>query len=447
MIKSYFEIDRHKTSIWREVLAGITTFLTMAYILFVNPAMVSTDFAGNSTGLSYDAALLATCVATAIATLIMGLYANYPIALAPGMGHNALFVVTVMSLTANGISDAWQTTLGIVFIAGTAFLVLSLLGVREAIIDMLSASLRSAIAVSIGLFIAFIGLRNGGIVIDDAATLTGLNTQGAFSADWAVFWVGFLVTAVLVARGTPGAILWGTACGVCVAWLGGKLTAPESLIGLPQSNALFQLDLRSAFSLQCVPFILVFFYLDLFDTVGTLIGVTEQAGLSTHGKIPRLKRALMADAVGTVAGATLGTSTVTCYIESAAGVQQGGRTGLTAVTVAILFLLALPFAPIIAVIGSYPPIAAPALVVVGAMMTGAAKRIEWDDASEAIPAFLIILGVPLFFSIADGIAIGLIVYPILKLACGKVRDIKPAMVVLAFLLIVYLFYQAGQSNI
>ena len=421
MLNRHFRLDEHDVTPIRELLAGLTTFLTMSYILFVQPAVLSTDFSGEPTGLDAGAVLLATCLAAALATLVMGLWARLPIALAPGMGQNFFFVSVVMALTAGGAAHPWQTALGIVFVAGVVFLLLSLVGIREAVLYALSPSLRSSVAVGIGAFIAFIGLKNGGVIADSPGTLVTLNAQGLVSADAAVFWSGFVVTTALAVRRVPGAILIGLAVAAGLAWALGRLSF-QGLVGFPtvETSAAFALDLHSVFSLAYLPFIIVFVFMDVFDTMGTLVGVTQQAGLiDKEGRIPRLKQAMLADSLGTVAGALLGTSTVTSYIESAAGVQQGGRTGLTAVTVAVLFLLALPFSPLIVAVGSYPPITAPALVLVGAMMFVNVRHVDWSDETEAIPAFLVIMGIPLTFSIADGMALGFITWPLLKLLRGR----------------------------
>jgi len=445
MFDALFHLVQHGTSIRREISAGATTFLTMAYILFVQPAMLSTDFAGNPTGLSADAVLLATCLASALATMIMGLYAHYPIALAPGMGQNAFFVAVIMALTSAGRENAWQTTLGIVFVAGIVFFVLSLLGIRELLLQALSTSIRNSIAVGIGLFIALIGLMHGGIIVDHPATLLQLNQRQVLSADWAVFWCGLLVTAALSIRKIPGSILWGILSATVVAGGFGQLDWPSSAVGFPQHHAIFQFDVVGALTLEYLPYIFIFLYMDLFDTMGTLIGVAEQADMMRDGKLPRARQAFTADAIGTVAGACMGTSTVTSYIESTAGVQQGGKTGLTAVTVAILFLLALPFTPLIGVIGTYQPITAPALVLVGAIMARNVTKIKWSDPSESIPSFLTMIGIPLCFSIADGIALGLISYPILKSCGGKGREVHWLMFVVAGLLIAYFVFRAGSG--
>ena len=440
MFDRLFRLTENHTTVRTEILAGITTFLTMAYIIVLQPAILSTDFAGDPTGLDKDAVLLATCVAAALATLIMGLWARYPIGLAPGMGENVFFITVVMALTAKGFENAWQTALAIVFISGAVFLILSIVRLREAVIDAISPSLRSAIAVGIGLFIAMIGLQRSGLIIGQPVTHVTMAKDLA-TPGLVVFFVGLLVTAVLHVRRVPGAIIIGIVAAAITAAICGKLQIPDQIIGTPQieHSAVFKLDFRGALTLTALPFIIVFLFMDLFDTVGTLVGVSQAAGLTdASGKLPRANRALLSDAIGTVAGAAMGTSTVTSYVESAAGVEQGGRTGLTAVVVAIGFLLALLFAPIIGLIGGYQPVTATALVIVGAMMMRGAARIDWRDHSEAIPAFLIIIGIPLGYSIADGLALGFVAYPIIKLLTGRAKDVHWLMYPLAALLIAYL---------
>ncbi len=437
MLERIFRLQANDTTAVREILAGITTFLAMAYILVVQPQVLSKNFAGEPSGLDAGAVLLATCLASCGATLLMGLFARLPIALAPGMGQNFFFVGAIMALTAAGFPNPAGTALGIVLVAGFLFVLVSLAGIRAAILQALSPSLRSAVAVGIGAFIAFIGLKNTGIV-SSAPTLVALDAVQLLTADSAVFFTGLAVTLCLVIRRIPGAILLGmlTAMGLAVAL--GKLSF-SGIVGLPhiEQHAAFAFDLRSVFTVECLPYVAVFLFMDVFDTLGTLVGVTQQAGLMKEGQIPRLPQALLADSTGTVLGAMLGTSTITCYIESAAGVQQGGRTGLTAVTVAVLFLLALAFSPAILAVGGYLPVTAPALVFVGAMMFSQVRFIDWDDATEALPAFFIILGIPLFFSIADGMALGFIAWPLLKVFAGRGRSVPWLMYVIATLLLAY----------
>jgi AGZA family xanthine/uracil permease-like MFS transporter len=357
------------------------------------------------------------------------------------MGENFFFVSVIMILTAKGIDNSWQVALEIVFVAGIIFLLLSILRVREAIINAVSPSMKSGIATGIGLFIAFIGFQKGGFIVAKPGTLLGLNTAllGTESGkDVSVFLLGLLVAAGLRARRVRGAILWGILSSACLSLLIGKIEY-AGVFGFPaiKESAILRMDIRSALSVTCVPFIVVFVFMDMFDTVGTLVGVARQADLMKEDKLPRANQVLMIDAVGTVAGACMGTSTVTSYIESAAGVAYGGKTGLTSVTVGILFLAALVFSPLIGMIGNYPPITACALVIVGSMMMRNAGRIDWHDHSESIPAFLIAIGIPLTYSIADGLALGFIAYPVVKLMSGKWRSMNWLMALLAVVLLVY----------
>ena len=439
-LERQFDLSAQGTSVRTEVLAGLTTFLTMAYIVFVQPAVLSVDFAGHPTGLEFGAILLATCVGSAFASILMGLYANYPIALAPGMGENFFFVSVIMSVAALGLPNAWQTALGVVFVAGVIFWIISASGMREAILNAISRSMRNGIAVGIGLFITFIGLRNTGLLVASPATFVTLNPH-LLSADVGVFLAGVLVAAGLQARRVRGAILWGMAVATVAAAALGKIHY-AGLVGLPHAQhlALFKMDIAGALTLSLVPFVIVLVFMDVFDTIGTLIGVAEQAGFTRNDTLPRANRVLMVDATATVAGACLGTSTVTAFIESGAGVAAGGRTGLTAIVTGILFLVTLFFSPLVATVGRYMPITAPALVMVGAMMMQNVTKIDWDDFSEAIPAFLTIIGIPLFYSIADGLALGLVTYPIVKLVAGRGREVRWLAYALAAVLIVYFVF-------
>ena len=440
MLNETFQLTERGTTPLREILAGLTTFLTMAYILVLQPAVLSTDFAGQPTGLDPDAVLVATCVASAIACGLMGIVARLPIALAPGMGQNFFFVTVVMALAASGVGEPWKAALAIVLVAGVLFLVLTLVGVRQVVLDVMSPSMRSAIAVGIGLFIAFIGLKNGGVLMD-APSLVALDGASLKSADAVVFWSGFFVTLLLATRGTPGGILVGIVVSAGLAIALGKVSISQ-IYGLPtiESPAAFQFDFGPVFTGSGFAFVAAFLFMDIFDTTGTLIGVSQQAGLLRDGELPRMRQAMYADSFGTIAGACLGTSTVTSYIESAAGVQQGGRSGLTAVTVGILFLMAMAFSPLIIALGGYAPITAPALVIVGAMMFCNVREIDWSDETEAIPAFLVVAGIPLFFSIADGIAFGLIAWPILKVCQGRLAEVKWQAYVLTAVLIGYFLF-------
>jgi len=440
VLERYFRLSSRGTSVRTEVLAGVTTFLTMAYIIFVQPAVLSTDLVGKPTGLDFGAVLVATCLGSAFASILMGLAADYPIALAPGMGENFFFVTVVMGLAALGVPDPWQTALGMVFISGVVFLLLTVLRVREAVIDAISPSMRNGIAVGIGLFISFIGLRNGAVIVPKPGTLLGLNTHLA-SADVAVFALGLLVSAVLLVRRARGALLWGILAAAGLALALGKIQF-AGLFGLPDvgRRAWLTMDLERALQPALVPFIIVFLFMGLFDTVGTLVGVAEQAGLLEHDRLPRANRALLADASGITAGACLGTSTITCYIESAAGVAAGGRTGLTAIVTGLLFLVALLVGPLVRMVGGYPPMTAPALVLVGTMMIQNARKIAWDDPSEAIPVFLTIVGIPLSYSIADGLALGFVSYPAVKLLGGRGRDVGWLTYVMGALLVAYFLF-------
>ena len=437
MIARYFRLAERGTTVRVEALAGLTTFLTMAYIIFVQPAVLSTDLAGHPTGLDLGAVLVATCLGAALASILMGVAADFPIALAPGMGENFFFVSVVMALAGLGVPDPWQTALGMVFLSGIAFILLTWLRVREAVIDAISPSMRNAIAAGIGLFIASIGLQHAGLIVAKPGTLVGLTSRLA-SADIAVFGVGLVVASVLMARRVRGALLWGMLSSALLALALGKIRW-LGLVGLPEvhARAAFQADVWRALDPALFPFVVVFLFMGLFDTVGTLIGVAEQAGLLEGGRLPRASRALLCDATGIAAGACLGTSTITCYIESAAGVAAGGRTGLTAVVTGLLFLAALLFGPLVRMMAGYPPLTAPALVIVGAMMMQSARRVEWDDASEAIPVFLTLAGIPLSSSIADGLALGFVAYPVVKLLSGRWREVRPVACLMSALLVVY----------
>lgn len=423
MIERLFRLEACGTTVRREVMAGITTFLAMAYIIFVQPAVLS------AAGMDFGAVMVATCLASAVATLLMGLLANYPIAVAPAMGHNFFFAFTVCV----AMQVPWRIALGAVAIAGLLFILTATVGLRERLIVAIPASLKHAMAVGIGLLVALIGLQWGGLIVDSPGTLVTLGRLSAAPALLTVF--GLLIVGVLLARGVPGALLIGMFAST-VAGLAFGLVKYQGLVGRPPSIAptLFQLDLAGALSAPMLPVILIFFFLALFDSVGTLIGVASQAGLLREGTLPRARQALLADAVGTVAGASLGTSTVTAYIESSTGVSAGGRTGLANVVTAALFLLSLFFHPLVRMIGGgYPaggtfvlyPVVAPALVLVGTLMIGGVREIAWDDLTEGIPAFLTMILMPFTVSITEGIAFGFISYAVLKLATGRGREVHP----------------------
>ena len=461
MLEQYFRLREHGTTVRTELTAGLTTFLTMAYIVVVQPAVLSGALFGRPTGMDFGAVMTATCLAAALASAIMGLYARYPIAQAPGMGENFFFVLTAIpAAAAAGAAVPWATALGAVFVSGVLFLALSLLGAREAVMNALSPSMKHAIAAGIGLFIAFIGLQNAGLIVKDPGTAVRLNPAFG-SPDLAVFFAGLLVAAGLHARRVRGSILWGILAGGLLAVVL-KLALPHvealassrivaesalmtrfeiasRLVAPPPSlePTLFAMDVRGALTLAMAPYVAIFLFMVFFDTVGTLVGVAQQAGLMRDGRLPRARQAFVSDATATVAGACLGTSTVTSYIESATGVEQGGRTGLTAVTVAVLFLLALFFSPVIEMLGGYAPITAPALVLVGAMMLGNVAHIEWGDFTELLPSFLVFVGIPMTFSIADGLALGFISYPFVKVLGGRGQEVRAASWIVAGLLVLY----------
>lgn len=420
MLDRYFKLAENGTTVRTEVLAGITTFLTMAYIIFVNPAILA------DAGIDKGAAFVATCLAAAIGTAIMGLYANYPVALAPGMGLNAYFTYGVVM----GMGHSWQVALGAVFVSGVLFLILSVLPVREKIINAIPSSQKLAIGTGIGLFLGLIGLKNAGVVVDHPATLVGLGQIMTPVVGMAI--LGFFVIAILDYRKVPGAmmisILGVTILGIALGLspFGGIVSAPPSL-----APTFLAMDISGALSLGLLTIVFAFLMVDLFDTAGTLVAVAPRAGLlDADGKLKRLGRALIADSTATVAGAVLGTSTTTSYIESAAGIRVGGRTGLTAVVVAILFVLAIFFAPLAGSIPAYAT--APALIFVACVMASSLARIDWEDLTEYLPAVVTAIMMPFAFSIATGIGLGFITYVVLKAATGRVKDVHPVMAAVAF---------------
>jgi AGZA family xanthine/uracil permease-like MFS transporter len=433
LLERLFGLGARGTSVRTEVVAGVTTFLTMAYIVFVQPAVLS------AAGMDAGAVMTATCLASAGATLLMALLANYPIGVAPAMGHNFYFAFTVVV----AMHTPWPVALGAVAIAGVLFILTAGVGLRERLITAIPPGLVHAIGAGIGLLIAVVGLEWAGVIVASPGTLVTLGSLTSPPALLSTF--GLAVMAVLLARGWKAAMLIGmlvtTAAGLAAGLVryGGVVSAPPSL-----APTFFKFDVAGALRPAHVDAVIVFFFLALFDSVGTLVGVAGRAGLMEGGTLPRARQALLADAVGTVAGAALGTSTVTAYIESSAGVSAGGRTGLTAVVVAALFLLSMFFSPIVHMIGGgyasgaavrYPVIA-PALILVGAMMMEAAGQIAWRDPTESIPAFLTIVVMPLAVSITDGIAFGFIACALLKLAAGRGRELHWLVYVFAVLFVV-----------
>lgn len=434
MLKRFFKFEENKTNFRQEIIAGATTFMTMAYIIFVQPAVLSVA------GMDFGSVMVATCIASAIATFLMALLANYPIALAPAMGHNFFFVYTIC-LTM-GIS--WQKALGANFISGMLFIVFSIFAFRERLINAVPNALKDGIAVGIGLLIAFIGFEWSGIVVPNPGTFVGLGDLSSKPVLVSLF--GLLVISFFISRGIKGGILWGI---ILTSILGiftgivdfqGIVSRPPSL-----NPTLFKLDILGAFDIGLITVLFVLFFLDLFDTVGTLIGVSEQAGFIKQGRLPRANRAFLADAIGTVEGTLLGTTTVTSYIESAAGVASGGKTGFASIVTGVLFLLSLFLYPLVKMIGGgfHPgegitlyPITAPALIVVGSMMMASVTKIKWRDYTESIPAFLTILIMPVTFSITEGISFGFISYAFLKLFSGRGKEVSKLVYVFAVLFII-----------
>ncbi|MEZ8823456.1 NCS2 family permease [Vibrio sp. 10N.261.55.A7] len=424
MLERLFKLSEHGTNVKTEVIAGVTTFLTMAYIIFVNPAMLA------DAGMDHGAVFVATCLAAAIGCFIMGFVANYPIAQAPGMGLNAFFTYAVVL----GMGYTWQVALAAVFVSGVLFILLSIFKIREWIINSIPMSLRTGISAGIGLFLAFIGLKNAGIVVDNPATLVSMGDITSLQAILAA--IGFFLTIALVHRGLKGAVMIAilavTALGLVfgdVQW-GGIMSAPPSI-----APTFMQLDFSAVFEIGMISVVFAFLFVDLFDTAGTLVGVAQKADLiDKNGKIPRLNRALLADSTATSAGALLGTSNTTSYIESVAGVAAGGRTGLTAVVVGILFLLALFFSPLAGMIPAYAT--AGALFYVAILMLSGLVSIDWRDLTEAAPVVVTCLLMPLTFSIAEGIALGFISYAAIKAMSGKGRDVSLSVWVMSAIFII-----------
>ena len=430
VLERVFHLSENKTTVRRELLAGLTTFMTMAYVVVVNPQILS------QAGMPVDGVLFATCASAAIATLVMGIWANYPIALAPGMSLNAYFTYSIVI----GRHVPWQTCLGVVLLSGVLFLILTLTNVREQIVNGIPDCLKHGTAAGIGLFIAFIGFRNANIIVANASTFVGLGKLSDRQVALAL--AGLLLIAILVARRVGSAILIGIVAITLAGIPLGVSHWPQHLFSLPHPGGTFlKLDLRSAAKLGLGELVFVFFFVDLFDNVGTLVGVCEEGGFLRDGKLPRASRALLADAFGTIVGALTGTSTVTSYVESAAGVAAGARTGLGNLLIAALFFAAMFCAPIVAAIPSYAT--APALILVGALMCGAVARVKWGDFTDAVPAFLTIIATPLTFSIATGLSMGLLSFTFLKLFSGRRKEISVLIWVLSVLFLLrYIFLGA-----
>lgn len=420
LLDRVFHLTENHTTIQREFLGGLTTFMAMAYVVVVNPRILG------EAGMPVEGVLFATCISTAIATLVMGVWANYPIAVAPGMSLNAYFTYSVVL----GRHVPWQTALGVVFLSGVIFLILTLTKVRENIVNDIPDCLKHGTAAGIGFFIAFIGMRNAQLIVANPATFVGIGKMGDPQVLLALS--GLVVIVILMVKRVTGSILIGI-IGIALAGIPLKLTSwPAHLLSLPHPSGTFmKLDLRAATHLGLGELIFVFFFVDLFDNVGTLVGVCEQGGFLRDGKFPRASRALLSDAFGTITGALTGTSTVTSYIESAAGVAAGARTGLGNVLIAALFAAAMFCAPIVTAIPSYAT--APALILVGALMCSSIPKIRWNDLTDAFPAFITMVAMPLTFSIATGLSLGMLSYTFIKLGTGRYREIRPLIWVLSVL--------------
>jgi adenine/guanine/hypoxanthine permease len=441
MFEKLFKLSSKGTTVKVELLAGLTTFLTMAYILAVNPGLLSNEFGA---GMPFQSVFLATALSAALASIIMGLYANYPIALAPGMGVNAFFSFTAVNM----LGGSWQAGLAAVFISGVLFLVISLTGIRKMVINAIPKNLKLAIGAGIGFFIAFIGLQNAGIVVNNDAVLVGLGDLTAPTVLLAVF--GILVTFALLARKISAGVFYGLVITAVVGIIAG-LAGVEGMPALPTAIVSFDFDMPTfgAFvggfgelfaSPSAVLIIFTFLFIDFFDTAGTLVAVAGKTNLiDEKGELENVDKALMADAVGTVAGAILGTSTVTSYIESAAGVGVGGRTGLTAVTTGVLFILSIVFFPVLAVING--TVTAPALIVVGVLMAQQLGGIDWEDFIAATSGFVAIITMILAYSIADGIATGFITYGVVMVASGKAKEVKPVIWVLIAVFVAHFIFK------
>lgn len=423
ILEKFFQLKQQGTSVKTEMMAGLTTFLTMAYIVVVNPSILS------ATGMDYGAVFTATCIAAAIGCFIMGLLANYPIALAPGMGINAFFSFVVVG----AMGHSWQVALAAVFISGLIFFLLSLFKVREWIVNSIPPSLRFGISAGIGFFLALIALKNAGIVVDNPATLVSM---GELMAPPALLTIaGFFLICGLAARQITGAVMIGIVV-VTVAAVGLGISEFKGVVAAPPSvmPTLLQLDFAGAINAGLIAIVFTFLFVDLFDTSGTLIAAAHRGNLlDKQGRLPRLKPALMADSLATMGGAALGTSTTTCYIESTAGISSGGRTGLTAVVVGLLFILCLFFAPLAAIVPACAT--APALLYVAMLMAGGLAHIPWDDLTEFAPAVLTALMMAFSFSIADGIAVGFVSYVVIKLISGKQQDLNVSINVIALLFV------------
>ena len=447
-ISSFFKFSERKTNFSTEILAGFTIFTAMSYIIFLQPLIMSGKQVDMTTGMDMNALITGTCIASAVGCFLMGILANYPIGLAPGMGGNFLLVTTVVPACAAlmgmevGEAPVWQVALGLVFVSGIVFIILTFFNIRQLFMHAISPSLKSAISAGIGLFITIVGLKNGGIIKVQQSTgfvLTGDLRQ----ATVIIFFIGLLAITTFCVLKIKGGVLYGIIIAALASLIAGKIHF-TGVVDTPASMApiFAKLDLTTVFKniVKFIPLLLVLTFLDIFDTMGTLIGVGTHANLMKDGKLDHASQAFAADSVATLFGSVCGHSTVTCYIESATGVEVGGRTGFTAIVTGLFFLIALFFQPIVQAITEFPPITAPALVVVGAMMMKSVKEIDWEDYSESVPAFLILVGVPLTYSIAYGMMLGFVAYPIVKILTGRGKQIGWLNYVMGAILLVYLLW-------
>lgn len=427
-IAHYFKLDELNTSVRTEFIAGLTTFVSMAYILFVNPTVLG------AAGMDKGAVFTATAIASAVATIFMGVVALYPIAIAPGLGVNAFFAYSVVI----GMGVKWETAMAGVFVAALIFLVLTFFKIREKIINIIPQNLKLAIASGIGLFIAFIGLHDAGLIVANKDTMVSLGHLSSPTSLLSIF--GIIVTFILISRKTPAAIFIGMVLTSLAGILTGLIKLPSAIISPAPSLAptfgAGVMHVGDITSLQLVTVVITFLIVTFFDTAGTMIGLATQAGFMKNNEMPRAGRALMADAVGMTVGAVIGTSPTSAYVESSSGIAVGGRSGLTSVFTGIFFLFALLFSPLLSVVTSQ--VTAPALVVVGVLMAKNLRLIDWEDLAIAAPAFLIVIGMPLTYSISDGIALGFILYPITMIATGRIKKVHPLMYVLAIMFIAFL---------
>ncbi len=452
ILDRYFRYSSYGSSIRTETIAGLSTFAAMAYIICIQPALFSGQMTGTETGMPFGALVTTTCIASAFGSILMGILSNYPIGLAPGMGTNFFVMFSVMgtcaAVTGSKIGDpvVWQTAMGVVLISGIIFLIISFTRLRQMMLRSLSPSLKIAIVTGIGLFIALVGLKNGGIIAVENNVMA-LKTAVTDTASL-VFFAGVISITVMRYFKVRGSILLGILFAALVALLCGKIPF-NGIVGLPADPMplVFKADVGMVFRhiLELLPLIFLCFFMDMFDTMGTVLGVATSAKLlNKNNEIERIERIFAADATATVAGALCGQSTVTSYLESAAGAEAGGKTGLTAIVIGLCFLLAMFFTPVITAVAGYAPVTSGALVAVGAMMMRSISEIDWDDCTEGIPAFLIFAGIPFSNSIIGGISIGIIIYPFLKACCGKIRELNWFTWVAAVVLILYLILLNGK---